>query len=85
MALDLGLTTHQLLSALDGVTNDAVSRAQRLSDTLERGLRISADAAAGRTAAVGHRPYISARTGPEGCWPASPRRRSPATGAHCPF
>ena len=66
MALDLGLTTHQLLSALDGVTNDAVSRAQRLSDTLERGLRISADAAAGRTAAVGRRPYISARTGPEG-------------------
>ena len=66
MALDLGLTTHQLLSALDSVTNDAVSRAQRLSDTLERGLRISADAAAGRTAAVGRRPYISARTGPEG-------------------
>ena len=36
MALDLGLTTHQLLSALDSVTNDAVSRAQRLSDTLAR-------------------------------------------------
>ena len=66
MALDLGLTTHQLLSALDSVTKGTVSRAQRLSDTLERGLRVSADAAASRTAAVDRRPYISARTGPEG-------------------
>ena len=66
MALDLGLTTHQLLSPLDSVTKGAVSRAQRLSDTLERGLRVSADAAASRTAAVDRRPYISARTGPEG-------------------
>ena len=66
MALDLGLTTHQLLSALDSVTQGAVSRTQRLSDTLERGLRVSAVAAASRTAAVGRRPYISARTGPEG-------------------
>ena len=53
MALDLGQTTLQLLSALDGVAGDAVSRAQRLSDTLERGLRVTADAAAGRTPAVG--------------------------------
>ena len=34
--------------------------------SLERGLRVSAVAAASRTAAVGRRPYISARTGPEG-------------------
>ena len=72
MALDLGLTTHQLLSALDGVTKGAVSRAQRLSDTLERGLRVSPDAAAFRTAAVGRRPYISARTGPEGLLGSQP-------------
>ena len=66
MALDLGQTTLQLLSAMDGVAKGAVSRAQRLSDTMERGLRVSADAAARRTAAVGRRPYISARTGSEG-------------------
>ena len=66
MALDLNQTTLQLLSAMDGVTKGAVSRAQRLSDTLERGLGVPADAAASRTAAVGRRPYISARTGPEG-------------------
>lgn len=66
MALDLGLTTHQLLSALDGVVSDAATRSRQLSDTLERGLSVSADAAATRTEAVGRRPYISARTGPEG-------------------
>ena len=52
MALDLGLTTHQLLSTLDGV--------------VERALDVPADKAAFRTAAVGRRPYISARTGSEG-------------------
>ena len=68
MALDLGLglTTRQLLSALDDVALASQTRAQRLADTLERGLNISADAAARRTAAVGRRPYLSARTGPEG-------------------
>ena len=66
MALDLGQTTLQLLSAMDGVAKGAVSRAQRLSDTMERGFRVSADAAARRTAAVGRRPYVSARTGSEG-------------------
>ena len=64
MALDLGLTTRQLLSALDDVA--LASRTQRLNDTLARGLNRSADAAARRTAAVGRRPYLSARTGPEG-------------------
>ena len=66
MALDLGLTTHQLLSALDGVVDNAQTRTQRLDNAIDRGLAISADEAAFRTAAVGRRPYISARTGPEG-------------------
>ena len=66
MALDLGLTTHQLLSTLDGVVSNAHSRGQRLDDAVERAGAISTDEAAFRTAAVGRRPYISARTGPEG-------------------
>ena len=66
MALDLGLTTRQLLSALYDVALASRTHAQRLNDTLERGLNRSADAAARRTAAVGRRPYLSARTGPEG-------------------
>ena len=56
MALDLGLTTRQLLSARDGVAQSSHNRSQRLADTLERRLGIPADAAAGRTAAVGRRP-----------------------------
>ena len=66
MALDLGLTTHQLLSALDGVVDAAVARGRRLDDAIDRALSIPADDAAFRTAAVGRRPYISARTGSEG-------------------
>ena len=77
MALDLGQTTLQLLSAMDGVAQGAVSRAQRLSDTLERGLSVSADAATSRTAAVGRRPYISARTGPEGLLGSIPPPEAP--------
>ena len=66
MALDLGLTTHQLLSTLDGVVNDATTRAHRLDGAVDRALDVPDDEAAFRTAAVGRRPYISARTGPEG-------------------
>ena len=66
MALDLGLTTHQLLSTLDGVVSDARTRGHRLDDAVERALAVPADEAAFRTAAVGRRPYISARSGPEG-------------------
>ena len=72
MALDLGLTTYQLLSALDGVALDIQGRSQRLDNAIDRALAVSADEAAFRTAAVGRRPYISARTGPEGLlgrWP----------------
>ena len=66
MALDLGLTTYQLLSALDGVAHGIQSRLQRLDDAIDRALKVSTDEAVFRTAAVGRRPYISARTGPEG-------------------
>ena len=66
MALDLGLTTYQLLSALDGLAPDIQSRSRRLDDAIDRALAVPADAAAFRTAAVGRRPYIAARTGPEG-------------------
>ena len=66
MALDLGLTTHQLLSALDGVALDIQARNRSLDDAVDRALTVSSDEAAFRTAAVGRRPYIAARTSPEG-------------------
>ena len=66
MALDLGLTTYQLLSALDGLAPNIQSRSRRLDDAIDRALAVPADEAAFRTAAVGRRPYIAARTGPEG-------------------
>ena len=72
MALDLGLTTHQLLSALDGVVDNAQTRTQRLDNAIDRALAVPADEAAFRTAAVGRRPYISARTGPEGLLDSRP-------------
>ena len=56
MALDLGLTTYQLLSALDGVAPDIQSRSRRLDDAIDRALAVPADEAAFRTAAVGRRP-----------------------------
>jgi len=77
MALDLGLTTHQLLSTLDGVVSDAHSRAHRLDDAVDRALDIPIDEAAFRTAAVGRRPYISARTGPEGLQGSRPPPEAP--------
>ena len=78
MALDLGLTTHQLLSTLDSVVSDAHTRGQRLDDAVDRALAISSDEAAFRTAAVGRRPYISARTGPEGLLGSRPPPEVPA-------
>ena len=65
MALDLGLTTYQLLSALDGLAPNIQSRSRRLDDAIDRALAVPADEGAFRTAAVGRRPYIAARTGPE--------------------
>ena len=66
MALDLGLATRQLLSALDGVAASVRNHGDRLVETLDRAQIVPPDQAAFRTAAVGRRPYISARTGPEG-------------------
>ena len=77
MALDLGLTTHQLLSALDGAASDALTRNQRLDDAVDRALAVPAGEAAFRTAAVGRRPYISARTGPEGLLGSRPPPDAP--------
>ena len=66
MALDLGLTTRQLLSAMDGVADAVRNHGDCLAQTLERARSVPADEAAFRTAAVGRRPYISARIGAEG-------------------
>ena len=77
MALDLGLTTRQLLSTLDGVVSDARTRAHRLDGAVERALDIPAADAAFRTAAVGRRPYISARSGPEGLLGSRPPPEAP--------
>ena len=77
MALDLGLTTHQLSSALDGVARDIHTRGQRLDEAINRSLTVPAGEAAFRTAAVGRRPYISARTGPEGLLGSRPPTEVP--------
>jgi hypothetical protein len=72
MALDLGLTTYQLLSVLDGLAPNIQSRRRRLDDAIDRALAVPADEGAFRTAAVGRRPYIAARTGPEGLLGSQP-------------
>ena len=77
MALDLGLTTYQLLSALDGLAPNIQSRSRRLDDAVDRALTVSSDEAAFRTAAVGRRPYIAARTGPEGLLGSRPPPQGP--------
>ena len=51
---------------MDGVAASVRSHGDRLSGTLERAQIVPPDEAAFRTAAVGRRPYISARTGSEG-------------------
>ena len=78
MALGLGLTPHQLLSTLDGVVDSSVARGHRLNDAVDHALEIPTDEAAFRTAAVGRRPYISARTGPEGLLGSRPPPDVPA-------
>ena len=77
MALDLGLTTCQLLSALDGLAPNIQSRRRRLDDAIDRALAVPAGGAAFRTAAVGRRPYIAARTGPEGLLGSRPPPQVP--------
>ena len=66
MALDFGQTTHQLMAAMDGVASATRSRRQRFADTIDRAWAVSPDDAAQRTATAGRRPFIVARTGPEG-------------------
>ena len=53
MALDLGLTTRQLLSAMDGVAHAIRNRGDRLAETVERAGFVPAAEAAFRTAPVG--------------------------------
>ena len=85
MALDLGLTTRQLLPALDGLALASRTRGQRLDAAIDRALTLPADQATFRTAAVGRRPYSSARTGPEGSLGSRPPPRFPPTGSRCPW
>ena len=85
MALDLGITTYQLLSALDGVAPDIQSRRRRLDDAIDRALAVPPGEAAFRTAAVGRRPYIAARTGPEGLLDNRPPPEVPQDWTACPW
>ena len=41
MALDLGLTTRQLLSAMDGVAASVRSHSDRLAETIDRAQIVS--------------------------------------------
>ena len=66
MALDFGQTTLQMMSAMGDLSTTARSRRQRFADTLDRALAVTPGEAAQRTASAGNRPFIVARTGPEG-------------------
>ena len=66
MALDFGQTARQMMSAMGDLSSTARSRRQRFADTLDRALAVTPDEAAHRTASAGSRPFIVARTGPEG-------------------
>ena len=78
MALDFGRTTHQLMAAMDGVVSATRSRRQRFADTIDRAWAVSADEAARRTSAAGRRPFIVARTGPEGLLDSRPPSAVPS-------
>ena len=67
MALDLGLTTHQPLSAMDGVADAVRDHDDQTTETLEHVQSIPADEVTFRTAAVGRRPHTSARTDTRCC------------------
>ena len=78
MALDFGQTARQMMSAVGDLSATARSRRQRFADTLDRAAAIDPNEAAQRTASAGNRPFIVARTGPEGLLaniPASPSPR----------
>ena len=81
------MTTRQLLSARDDVALASHSHAQQLNETPERGLNISADAAARRTAEVGPAaaPTSPPAPAPRACWGGSrppPAIPTPARPAH---
>ncbi len=77
MALDFGQTARQMMSAMGGLSSTARSRRQRFADTLDRALAITPDEAAQRTASAGSRPFIVARTGPEGLLDSIPPPSQP--------
>lgn len=66
------------MAAMDGVVSVTRSRRQRFADTLDRAWAVSASEAARRTSASGRRPFIAARTGPEGLIDSIP----PPVGPH---
>ena len=66
MSLDFGQTARQMMSAMGDLSSTARSRRQRFADTLDRALAVTPEEAAHRTASAGGRPFIVARTGPEG-------------------
>lgn len=77
MALDFGKTALLLRSAVAGAAATADRRQQRFAATLARARDVSPAAAAQRTAAVGRRPFIIARTGPEGLLASLPPPPAP--------
>ena len=66
MALDFGQTLTQLMAAMDSVSGAARTRRQRFADTFDRALAITPAEAEAKTASAGRRPFVAARTGPEG-------------------
>ncbi len=77
MALDFGQTARQMMSAMGNLSTTARSRRQRFADTLDRALAITPDDAAQRTASAANRPFIAARTGPEGLLDTIPPSPAP--------
>ena len=86
MALDLGLTTRQLLSAMDGVADAVRDHGDRLGQTLERARSVPR-----RRGRLPHRrsgpavPTSPPAPAPRDCWAASRRRRFPRTGPPSPW
>ena len=77
MALDFGQTARQMISAMGDLSAAARSRRQRFADTLDRARAITPDEAARNTASAGNRPFIVARTGPEGLLQSIPEPSPP--------
>ncbi len=77
MALDFGQTARQMMSAMGDLSMTARSRRQRFADTLDRASAITPHDAAQRTGSAASRPFIVARTGPEGLLNSIPPLPSP--------